>query len=180
MNARATAPRVHPGDTPEHRAFMASEGERLRNRMTGGGLIEAGLRALYYVGGASGWVDERGFNFLRRLRLEHGIDSDAVSFGEFKRAVREQAGIMRRDSVAAMAALPELLARIDAEDLAKFADTIERLLTLGGPLDAAAQGRLREIRRMSDESLGSIDTKIEAGIDAVTPAPAARRRRAGG
>jgi len=180
MNARATTqPREHPGDTPEHRAFLAAEGERLRMRMTEGGLIEAGLRALYYVGGETGWVDERGFNFLRRLRLEHGLASDVVSFVDFKRAVREQAGIMRRDSAAAMAALPALLARIDADDLAKFGDTIERLLTLTGPLDAAAQERLHEIRRMLHEALHPPAAPPEARSASAASAVSVRRRRAG-
>jgi hypothetical protein len=163
MNARATTePRQHPGDTPEHRAFLVAEAQRLRNQMTEGGLMEAGLRALYYVGGSTGWVDERGFNFLRRLRLEHGLDQDALSFAHFKRAVREQAGIMRRDAAAAIAALPKLLARIDADDLAKFGDTIERLLTMRGPLDAAAQARLHEIRRMLNEALPSTPATPDA------------------
>jgi hypothetical protein len=83
---------------------------------------------------------------------------------------------MRRDSAAAMAALPELLAKIDTEDLAKFADTIERLLTLGGPLDAAAQGRLREIRRMLDQATHPAGIVPEPGSDTVAPAPARKRR----
>jgi pimeloyl-ACP methyl ester carboxylesterase len=164
MNARAAMePRGHAGDTPEHRAFLAAEAERLHNQMTEGGLMEAGLRALYYIGGSKGWVDERGFNFLRRLRDEHGLDQEAVSFGHFKHAVREQAGIMRRDSAAAIAALPALLARIDANDLAKFGDTVEHLLTIGGPLEAAAQERLREIRSMVDDALHATASTPEAG-----------------
>jgi len=170
MNARAvTEPRRHPGDTPEHRAFLAAEAERLRDRMAEGGLIEAGLRALYYVGSSTGWVDERGFNFLRRLRLEHGLGAHAISLGNFKRAVREQAGIMRCDPVAAIAALPKLLARVDPNDLKMFGDTIERLLTVGGPLDAVAQERLSDVRRMVSEALSA------AGA-----APEVRRGRDGG
>ncbi len=177
MNARATTEsRQHPGDTPEHRAFLAAEAERLRNQMTEGGLIEAGLRALYYVGGSTGWVDERGFNFLRRLRLEHGLYQDAVSFGNFKRAVRGQAGIMRRDAAAAIAALPKLLARIDADDLAKFGDTIERLLTIGGPLDAAAQARLDEIKCMLNEALHPTVATPEPGSSSAMPARSASKR----
>ena len=73
MNARDTSePRQHPGDTPEHRAFRAAEAERLRGEIAKGGLIEAGLRALYYIGDSRGWVDERGFNLIRRLRDENG------------------------------------------------------------------------------------------------------------
>ena len=108
-------------------------------------------------------MDERGFNFLQRLRLEHGLDQDALSFAHFKRAVREQAGIMRRDAASAIAALPKLLARIEADDLAKFGDTIERLLTIGGPLDAAAQARLHEIRHMLNEALPTTPATPDAG-----------------
>jgi hypothetical protein len=152
--------------------------------MTEGGLMEAGLRALYYVGGSRGWVDERGFNFLRRLRDERGLAQDAVSFARFKHAVREQAGIMRRDPAAAMAALPALLARIDADDLAKFGDTIERLLTLGGPLDAAAQGRLGEIRRLLEEArppTGAAPKPQSRSVMAARSAPrrGTRRSKAG-
>jgi hypothetical protein len=179
MNARAAMePRGHAGDTPEHRAFLAAEAERLRNQMNEGGLMEAGLRALYYIGGSKGWVDERGFNFLRRLRDEHGLDQAAVSFGHFKHAVREQAGIMRRDSAAAIAALPALLARIDANDLAKFGDTVEHLLTIGGPLEAAAQERLREIRSMVDDALHATASTPEAGPRGVRSQRAPRRTTA--
>lgn len=164
MNARETTePRRHPGDTPEHRAFLEAEAERLRRKLTEGGLVEAGLRALYYVGGSTGWVDERGFNLLRRLRLERGVNAEAVSFTDFKRAVREQAAIMRRDAAAAIAALPDLLARIDADELARMTDAIERLLTVGGPLDAAAQARMSELRRMLKGALHRSDPELEVG-----------------
>lgn len=140
--------------------------------------MEAGLRALYYVGGSTGWVDDRGFNFVQRLRLESDLDAHALSFGDFKRAVREQAGIMRRDPAAAIAALPKMLARIDADDLAKFGDTIERLLTLGGPLDAAAQERLLEIRRMVDDALHPAGSTAEAASSGGRGQRALRRGRA--
>jgi hypothetical protein len=179
MNAREMAdPRDHPGDTPEHKAFLAAEAERLHRRMTEGGLVEAGLRALYYVGGSTGWVDERGFNFLRRLRDERGLDAQAVSLETFKQAVREQAAIMRRDHAAAMAALPQLLARLDADDLAKFADTIERLLAFRGPLDAAAQARLSEIRGLVIGALQATGARPAPASKSVTPAAPAGNRQA--
>jgi hypothetical protein len=49
---------------------------------------------------------------------------------------------------------------------------------VGGPLDAAAQGRLDEIRRMVDEALHPAGTMPEVGSGAVTPAVSARKRRA--
>lgn len=127
-------------------------------------MVEGSLRALYYVGGSTGWVDERGFNLLQRLRLERGTDKDTISFAAFKRAVREQAGIMRRDAGAALTALPDLLARVDADDLAMMGDAIERLLTVGGPLDAAAQQRLAEIRVMLNEAQHREGPKARAAL----------------
>lgn len=154
MNAReATEPRRHPGDTPEHRAFLAAEAERLRNKTTEGGLIEAGLRSLYHVMGSTSWVDARVFNLLRRIRVESGIVGEAITLGNFKRAVREQIGMMRRYPAEAIAALPELLARIESHDLAKMEEALGRLLTVGGPLDAAAQERLDEIKTMMSAAL---------------------------
>ena len=124
-------------------------------------------------------MDERGFNFLQRLRLEPGHDAKVVSFANFKRAVREQAGIMRRDAAAAITALPKLLARIDADDLAKFGDAIERLLTIGGPLDAAAQARMREIRRMLNEALNATGATPKAGSGSARPARSVSKGGAG-
>ena len=112
MDARDTSePRRHPGDTPEHRAFRAAEAERLRGEIAKGGLIEAGLRALYYIGDSRGWFDERGFNLIRRLREENGANFRTISLAEFKQAVRQQARLMRLDAAAAIAALPQLLSR---------------------------------------------------------------------
>ena len=147
MNARDTsAPREHPGDTPEHRAFRASEAGHLRSEIDNGDLLEAGLRVLYYVGNSRGWVDERGFNLIRRLRDENRAIARDISLTEFKQAVRQQARIMRFDAAAAMAALPRLLSRAAPSDIELLAGNLERLLTASGPLDEAAQKRLHEVQ----------------------------------
>jgi hypothetical protein len=154
MNARDTgAPREHPGDTPEHRAFLATEADRLRSEIDSGGLLEAGLRVLYHVGGSRGWVDERGFNLIRRLRDENRAIPREISLGEFKQAVRQQARLMQFDEVAGMAALPQLLSRAEPAHIELLANNLERLLTASGPLDEAAQKRLREVKAVLSDAM---------------------------
>jgi pimeloyl-ACP methyl ester carboxylesterase len=149
MNASdSRQPRPHPGVSPEHRAFLAAETERLRAELDKGGLIEAACRSIFYIGALLGSVDERESNLLRQLRAERNLDVDAISLADFKKAIREQARIMRLDAAAAMAALPELLSRAEPADIHEMSGTIERLLTAAGPLQQAAQARLEEIKRV--------------------------------
>ena len=177
MNARDTSePRQHPGDTPEHRAFRAAEAERLRGEIARGGLFEAGVRALYYIGDSLGWVDERGFNLIRRLRDENVANARVISLAEFKEAIRQQARLMRLDATAAIAALPQLLSRAAPADIELMGSMLERLLTVIGPLDAAAQGRLREVKTVLADAARQATDVIRPGPGARGPAAAPRRR----
>ena len=177
MNARDTSePRQHPGDTPEHRAFQAAEAERLRGEIARGGLFEAGVRALYYIGDSLGWVDERGFNLIRRLRDENVARARVISLAEFKEAIRQQARLMRLDATAAIAALPQLLSRAAPADIELLGSMLERLLNVIGPLDAAAQGRLREVKTVLADAARQATDVIRPGPGAGGPAAAPRRR----
>ena len=72
LKATDELPRRRPGDEPEHREFVARRAAELRSRIAEGGLGEAALRALVYVGLAERDGDERTFNMLRRIRDERG------------------------------------------------------------------------------------------------------------
>ena len=177
MDARDTSePRRHPGDTPEHRAFRAGEAERLRGEITKGGLIEAGLRALYYID-SRGWFDERGFNLIRRLREENGANFRTISLSEFKQAIRQQARLMRLDTAAAIAALPQLLSRAAPANIELLGSMLERLLTVSGPLDAGAQERLREVRTVLADAIRQATTVVLSGPSAVETIAAPKRKR---
>ena len=177
MDARDTSePRRHPGDTPEHRVFLAGEAERLRGEIAKGGLIEAGLRALYYID-SRGWFDERGFNLIRRLREENGANFRTISLSQFKQAVRQQARIMRLDAVAAIAALPQLLSRAAPADIELLGSMVDRLLTVSGPLDAGAQERLREVRTLLADAIRQATTVVLSGPSAVETIAAPKRKR---
>jgi len=144
------APRQHPGHTPEHRAFRAAEVERLRNEITDGGVLEAGIRALHYAGGDRDRVDERNFNVIFNLRCERCADASSIPLPQFKRAVRRQTEIMRLDSDAAVAALPQLLARSTTSDITEMHDALERVMSASGLLDEAEATRLREMQTVFD------------------------------
>src|SRR5215213_5379858 len=72
LKATDELPRRRPGDEPEHREFVARRAAELRSHIAEGGLGEAALRALVYVGLAERVADERAFNMLQRIRDERG------------------------------------------------------------------------------------------------------------
>lgn len=93
--------------SPEHRAMLEKRIAELKSGIGEGGLREAALRALLYVGSARGMVDERSIEALRRARREHG--GERMSLPEFKMLVREQFFMLLLDQEGALAAIPKLL-----------------------------------------------------------------------
>ena len=76
--------------------------------MTRGGLREALVRALLYVGMARNAVDERGFEAIRRMRTARQ-DHRQMTLAEFKALIRAQYMMLKIDEEAALAAIPGLL-----------------------------------------------------------------------
>lgn len=176
MNARdVTEPRQHPGTTPEHRAFVAAEIERLRDDIAEGGLIEAGIRATYYVGSLRGSIDERGFNLIQTL-CKHCLGESDLSPAELRQTIRKQANLVRLDPKGAIAALPQLLARAHAHGIELWGPAIERLLAAGGALDDAAQERLREVKAVFDAAAHRTDGAARHGPGAAEAAVPSKQK----
>jgi pimeloyl-ACP methyl ester carboxylesterase len=73
-----------------------------------GGLAEAIMRSVLYIGRPIGGVDERAFGLLRRIRADHpGIHE--VGLQRFKEIVRSQHRLLRLNEEEAIAAVPALL-----------------------------------------------------------------------
>jgi hypothetical protein len=108
--------------------------------MSTGGLHEAGIRALIYVGLSRGAVDERGFEAIRRLRRDH----PALSLREFKAMVRQQFLMLVIDEEAAIAALPGLLPPDEARRLAVL-DMLRGVLAAVGPLEGEGARRMERV-----------------------------------
>jgi pimeloyl-ACP methyl ester carboxylesterase len=93
--------------TAEQRAMLERRISELKSKTGEGGLREAALRALLYVGSARGMVDERSIEALRQVRRDY--TGPRLTLAEFKMLVREQFFMLLLDQEAALAAIPKML-----------------------------------------------------------------------
>ena len=126
-----------------HRELLQKRIDELKARMPIGGLPEATIRALLYVGMARASVDERGFELVRRIRETHG----AMPLAAFKAMVREQFNMLLIDSEAALAAIPAMLPP-DAETRRKALELIDTVLRARGELSAEDRKRLDDVAKL--------------------------------
>ena len=105
LRASDEPPRRHPGMEPERLAFIQQRIAEIKARLAEGGLREAGIRSLVYIGLAGPGVDERAFNELRQIRAQH----EHLTLEEFKGLLREQFFALLLDRDAALAAIPKML-----------------------------------------------------------------------
>ncbi len=138
------------GTNPLHRQLIERRLAELKMRMTQGGLREATVRAMIYVGMTRGGVDERGFAMIRRIRAAH-LDGklplpelSALTFEAFKAMVRDQFFMLLIDRPAAIAAIPALLPRNLETCRTAFA-LIREVLNAGGEITGRTANRLREV-----------------------------------
>nr|WP_277985856.1 DUF3141 domain-containing protein [Nitrosomonas eutropha] len=149
--------RQRPSVTPEHRAFVAQEIEELRDAVTEGGAIEAGIRAVFYIHRFCSSIDERRANLtleLHQPNCDRGFDMDS-----FRAIVRRQANIMRLDTDAAITALPQLLAHEEPGRIREVARTLERLRSIG-PLSTAEETSLTQMLDVFEVAATAQDTVL--------------------
>lgn len=127
---------------PKHRALLEARIADLKSKIGTGGLREAGIRALLYVGSARGMVDERSLEALRRLRQAN--ESARMTLTEFKMLVREQFFMLLLDGDAALAAIPKLLPESVAERRKVFT-AIEEVLSASAEISGEVAKRLKEV-----------------------------------
>jgi Protein of unknown function (DUF3141) len=108
---------IDPADTralrkpPKNRLYQELAQKRiaeLKSRIPLGGLREAVVRALIYVGLGRVSVDERGFETVRRLRGKYGD----IPLSDFKALVHDQFFMLLIDKDASLAAIPPCFPRI--------------------------------------------------------------------
>jgi hypothetical protein len=119
-----TVPRPHPGVTQEH----IEDGASLDDEVYQGGLVEAGVRALFYVHRLRTAADERRFNLT--LKLLQPLFEQGLHMDDFRIIVRRQARLMQHDFEAAMAALPVLLSRAHPEAVREMAAGLEQVVLM--------------------------------------------------
>jgi hypothetical protein len=125
-----------------HDELLQKRIAELKSRIPLGGLREAVIRALLYVGLARAAVDERGFEAVRRIRRTHGD----MPLSAFKALVREQFYILLVDPEAALAAIPSMLPP-DADTRRKAFDLIKQALRARGEFSTGDNERMLRVAR---------------------------------
>jgi hypothetical protein len=143
IRASDEPPRRRPGLEPEELAFIQQRLAELKARIAEGGLREAAIRSLVYIGLAGPGVDERAFNTLRQIRAEHG----GLTLAEFKQVLREQFFALLLDQDAALAAIPKMLPA-DADARTKVLAAIRQVVSAAGEVTGERAERLVQIEKL--------------------------------
>jgi hypothetical protein len=132
----------------------------LEAKVNTGGMPEAMLRALMYIRGREGKVDERAFRAFEGIRSAQP-ESERLPLARLKSLVRDQTQLMELDEERALAAIPKLL----PDDSRRRQDAkvaLMRILTAGGELSDTAKQRLARV-----EALFGVAGQRRKGADLV-------------
>jgi hypothetical protein len=140
----------------EHRAMLEKRTAELKSRIGEGGLREAAIRALLYVGSARGMVDERSIEALRLVRRDY--DGARLTLPEFKMLVREQFFMLLLDREAALAAIPKLLPDDVNQCRAAFA-AVSEVLSASEEITGERASRLQHIAALFGLDAGETSGK---------------------
>ena len=141
---------VDPKSTPSrrremdagYRELLQARIAELKSKIGSGGLREAGIRALVYVGSARGMVDERSLEALRSLRQADELAR--MTLAEFKMLVREQFFMLLLDRDAALAAIPKLLPD-NMDERRKAFSAIQEVLSASAQVSGEVAKRLNQV-----------------------------------
>jgi len=159
IDANAAAPLRKAGDSRIAREAIETRVAELKSRIGEGGIREALVRALLYIGLERGGPDERGFEAIRRLRGKFA-EGPPLTLAQFKSLVRDQYFMLLLDQEATLAAIPTLL-RNHRGNGRKELELLKEVLTARGELSAAEQERFRTIGRLFEaESGGTAQAKL--------------------
>jgi pimeloyl-ACP methyl ester carboxylesterase len=135
----------------EHRAMLEKRIAELKSRIGDGGLPEAAIRGLLYIGSARGMVDERSIEALRQVRRDHA--GQRLTLPEFKMLVREQFFMLLLDPEGALAAIPKLLPEDADRRRAAFA-AMREVLSASGDIAGERASRLQRVAALFDVEAG--------------------------
>ena len=142
IDPSGTRPLRKAAKSPLHHELLQKRIAELKSRIPIGGLREAIIRALLYVGMGRASVDERGFEAVRRIR--HAYRD--IPLPAFKALVREQFYLLLIDTEAALAALPSMLPA-DADTRRKAYELIKQVMSARGEFSAEDKERMLRVAR---------------------------------
>jgi pimeloyl-ACP methyl ester carboxylesterase len=155
---------VDPQSTPSRRQEMSASYRgklerriaELKSKISEGGLREAAIRGLLYVGSARGMVDERSLEALRNVR--RGDSGARLTLTEFKMLVREQFFMLLLDQEGALAAMPKLLPDNAKARQAAFA-AIREVLSASAAMSGEVAKRLKRVAELFGVDAGEFSDK---------------------
>jgi pimeloyl-ACP methyl ester carboxylesterase len=150
----------------DHRAMLEKRIAELKSRIGEGGLREAAIRSLLYVGSARGMVDERSIEALRQVRRDYS--GPRLTLPEFKMLVREQFFMLLLDQEGALAAIPKMLPEDVDQRRAVFA-AMREVLSASGEITGERASRLRRVA-----GLFGVDAGEERALNVAPFDPKAR------
>ncbi|WP_404474426.1 DUF3141 domain-containing protein [Vreelandella venusta] len=159
--------RRRPGAEPEHRRFLESRKNELREKFSHGGAHEAAMRSIIYVLGGAPATDERNFKRLRASRAEL---EPTTSLFDFKRLVREQFFILKMDRAQALNTLPDLLKGQSNEEIDSQVKHLEHVFAASGELSEHAAERFDQVKALFDKARPA-KPKPAVAKQSATPTP---------
>ena len=163
--------RQRMGKDPLHQQLVQERIAELKSRITDGGLREAAVRGLLYIGMTRGAVDERAFETIRRIRQSK--DMAPLSLDGFKTMVREQFFMLLINSSAAIAGIPSMLANKSRSRTQAF-ELIKQVTAASGKLPPEGEARLRQIESLFS---GADESTLAPTIDMTAKAPPSQPAR---
>ncbi len=157
-----------PAKSLLHKQLLESRIAELKSRIGQGGLQECTIRAMLYVGGARGKVDERGAEALRRVRLSE--DRPRLTLAQFKAMAREQFFLLLLEPEATLAAIPSLLPA-SMEERQKALGLIRHVLSASGEITGEAAERLKRVEAL----FGATAPELPSPAPVTVPFAAAER-----
>jgi hypothetical protein len=152
VDLAAAHPMRKAGKSRLHNELLQARIAELKSRIPIGGLREALIRSLLYIGTSRGSIDERGFEIVRRIRRSQ-VGMPHLSLSAFKALVREQYFMLLIDQEASLAAIPSMLPP-EREGRANALDLLRQALSARGEISGEAAERLRRIYRLFGVDMG--------------------------
>jgi hypothetical protein len=137
---------------PRDEAFEARVGQKvagLRARMDEGGLREAAVRVLLYVGSDEPRVDVRGFRMAERVRDKH-LAGERLPGPRRRELFRDQYLLLVLDEAKALDALPRMLPSVT--DRTAALDMVRQVLSAKGDLNDERRARLARVETILNAS----------------------------
>src|SRR5437667_5273565 len=155
---------IDPQSTPSrrqemsaaHREMLQKRVAELKSKIGDGGVREAAIRGLLYVGSARGMADERSLEALRNVRRKD--TGTPLTLAEFKMLVREQFFMLLLDQEGALAAIPKLLPDNASERHAAF-KAIREVLSASAAISGEVAKRLKRIAELFGVDANEVSDK---------------------